>query len=280
LVGAEVNTRLPESIGEASQNFLAPVGGVNAAVKPSSASKTINILNPASTCGPATDKKSHEKATAGHEPDKTTEETAAPELATSSLMNTSRDGTGMCTLGLPPHQCNRNLHLDALDARTPHHNGLNFCCEGVEKLLDTASTPNSLHMTVSPPVHDSELYTMNHLQRGKAVIFNQENFVTHLANLSTRQGSSKDRDDLAETLRLLDFEVQCFNDLTGSQILNEIEALAAEDHSNRDCVLVAILTHGDATRLAARDVRMLLITFSGRLFAQDFISASLTTRDN
>jgi hypothetical protein len=46
LVEAEVvDTHLPEgTIGEASQNLLPPVGGVNAAVKPSSASKTINIL--------------------------------------------------------------------------------------------------------------------------------------------------------------------------------------------------------------------------------------------
>jgi hypothetical protein len=45
LVGAEeVDTHLPEgTIGKASQNLIAPVGGVNAAVKPSSASKTINI---------------------------------------------------------------------------------------------------------------------------------------------------------------------------------------------------------------------------------------------
>jgi hypothetical protein len=60
----------------------------------------------------------------------TKEMTTAAELATSSLMNISEDGTGMCTLGLPPHQCNRNLHLDPLDART-HHNGKCFCCDGV-----------------------------------------------------------------------------------------------------------------------------------------------------
>jgi hypothetical protein len=45
LVEAEVvDTHLPEgTIGTSTQNLLAPIGGVNAAVKPSSASKTINI---------------------------------------------------------------------------------------------------------------------------------------------------------------------------------------------------------------------------------------------
>jgi len=149
LVEAEVvDTHLPEgTIGTATHNPLAPIRGVNAAVKPSFASKTIKISvcsvtsirwqftsylfflwqNFTSTCCPASDKETHEKTIAG----KIEEETAAAKLATSSLMNTSEDGTGLCTLGLPPHQCNRNLHLDPLDARTLHHNGKCFCCDGV-----------------------------------------------------------------------------------------------------------------------------------------------------
>jgi caspase 7 len=136
----------------------------------------------------------------------------------------------------------------------------------------TASTPKaSVNVTDAPPSHDSGLYRMDHLFRGKAVIFNQENFWTRFG-ISTRFGSAKDRDDLAVVLQQLKFEVKCYNDLTKSQIKNKLAKreysnlmlsvcfnffnfflVAAEDHSNSDCVLVAIMTHGVEDFISAYD---------------------------
>ena len=62
---------------------------------------------------------------------------------------------------------------------------------------------------------------MNHPKRGRALIFNHENFNSNL-ELKARSGTAKDRDNLYIRLRELDFEVSYFNDLTYSELNNEI----------------------------------------------------------
>jgi len=103
-----------------------------------------------------------------------------------------------------------------------------------------------------PTDRDSETYNMNHLKRGRALIFNHENFNSNL-ELKSRSGSAKDRDNLYMRLRDLDFEVSFFNDLTFSELTMEIVKLANEDHSDRDCIIIALMSHGDDGILYARD---------------------------
>lgn len=103
-----------------------------------------------------------------------------------------------------------------------------------------------------PIDRDSETYNMNHLKRGKAYIFNHEHFIPNL-RLKTRTGSAKDRDNLYLRLRNLDFEVSLFNDLTYSELTTEIIKLADDDHSERDCVVIALMSHGDDGILYAKD---------------------------
>ena len=126
-----------------------------------------------------------------------------------------------------------------------------------------------------PIDRDSENYNMNHLKRGKALIFNHENFNPNL-ELKSRSGSARDRDNLYMRLRDLDFEVSFFNDLTYSELTREIMKckakyhfhfsgfilnytiwkklpVANEDHSNRDCIIIALMSHGDDGILYAKD---------------------------
>merc|ERR1711928_130357 len=94
-----------------------------------------------------------------------------------------------------------------------------------------------------PVDRDSKYYNMNHPKRGRALIFNHENFEPNL-ELKARSGTAKDRDNLKERLEELDFEVSCHNDLTYSELIIEIVKLAREDHSDRDCLLIAPMSHG------------------------------------
>merc|ERR1712071_549788 len=103
-----------------------------------------------------------------------------------------------------------------------------------------------------PIDRDSEIYNMNHLKRGKALIFNHENFNPNL-ELKARLGSAKDRDNLYMRLRDLDFEVSFFNDLTYSELNMEIIRLASDDHSNGDCLVIALMSHGEDGILYAKD---------------------------
>lgn len=72
-----------------------------------------------------------------------------------------------------------------------------------------------------PVDRDSETYNMSHSKRGKACIFNHENFNPNL-DLKPRAGTSKDRDNLYMRLRELDFDVTYYNDLTFHELNNEI----------------------------------------------------------
>ncbi|CAG7824986.1 unnamed protein product [Allacma fusca] len=107
--------------------------------------------------------------------------------------------------------------------------------------------------TVTMPVHmDSEVYNMNHQSRGRAVIFNHENFNPNL-DLGRRNGTEKDRQNLKQSLKALGFEVSAHDDLTYQQVVKEIEALTKEDHSTRDCLIIAVLSHGDTNMMYAKD---------------------------
>lgn len=66
------------------------------------------------------------------------------------------------------------------------------------------------------PPPDAEAYP-RFKKKGSAIIFNHKSF--SIDNCSTRQGTEKDRDDLARTLKDLRFDVEIYNDLTFREII-------------------------------------------------------------
>ena len=71
--------------------------------------------------------------------------------------------------------------------------------------------------------------------------------------LKARNGTDADRDNLRVCLRQLDFEVEVFNDLPVKDIDRVLENAALEDHSDADCIFVAVLSHGELGTLYACD---------------------------
>ncbi|XP_035437070.2 caspase-1-like [Spodoptera frugiperda] len=96
----------------------------------------------------------------------------------------------------------------------------------------------------------NEFYNTNHKYRGKAIIFSQEWFEI---DLSERTGTRIDCDKLNECLTTLGFDVDIFHDLKYRDIMKQIEQTAVMDHSENDCLLVIVLSHGDSGLLYARD---------------------------
>ena len=84
-----------------------------------------------------------------------------------------------------------------------------------------------------------------------ALVFNHKNFAPHLG-LKTRNGTDQDRENLSNTLRRLDFEVRVYEDRAWKDIDAILQNLALEDHSDADCILVAVLSHGELGILYAR----------------------------
>ena len=111
---------------------------------------------------------------------------------------------------------------------------------------------NGLNGIPMPTTKDADTYNMNHRKRGRAFVFNHMNFDPRL-NLNTRNGTNADRDNLRINLRQLDFDVEVHDDLPFREIERILESASMEDHGQEDCILVAVLSHGELGILYASD---------------------------
>jgi len=117
----------------------------------------------------------------------------------------------------------------------------------------SAIAPSSFGPVIRMPVErDSEVYNMNHPRRGTAIIFNHMYFDQRLG-LKQRNGTNVDRDSLRSVLKGLDFEVRVYNDLHFKQLERVLEEVASHDHTDADCIFVAVLSHGEMGILYAQD---------------------------
>ncbi|KAL3276143.1 hypothetical protein HHI36_020862 [Cryptolaemus montrouzieri] len=110
------------------------------------------------------------------------------------------------------------------------------------------AVPSGVHEGPSPY---ATCYNMNHAKRGLAVIFNHKHF--SIAQCPTRRGTNKDRDDLKKLFGKFNFEVQCYNDLTKDEVRKVLIQVAVNDHTNEDCLVIVILSHGDNRKIFAKD---------------------------
>ncbi|KAM9477499.1 caspase-6-like [Clarias gariepinus] len=94
-------------------------------------------------------------------------------------------------------------------------------------------------------------YKMNHRSRGLALIFNHEHFQSPFQK--ERRGTNRDRDNLSERFKALNFEVISHNDYRKEQVLKELRKAAAADHADADCFVCVFLTHGETGEIYASD---------------------------
>ncbi|XP_055383910.1 caspase-like [Condylostylus longicornis] len=96
-------------------------------------------------------------------------------------------------------------------------------------------------------------YNMKHDNRGLAIIFNHENF--DIPSLKSRAGTNVDCENLFRALKQLAFEVHVYKDKKLKEIQYIIEQISRKDHTDNDCILIAILSHGEFGYIYARDVQ-------------------------
>lgn len=90
---------------------------------------------------------------------------------------------------------------------------------------------------------------MSHKNRGFAVIFNQENF----EEWKSRPGTDIDCERLCQILLNLQFNVIDYKDLKRNKIHAVIKEISSKDHTQNDCILIAILSHGERDAVYAAD---------------------------
>lgn len=116
----------------------------------------------------------------------------------------------------------------------------------------SGSSTGAVHGIPMPTEKDASHYNMGHRRRGKAYIFNHMNF-DPVQQLKARNGTDADRDNLRVCLRQLDFDVEVHNDLPVKEIDRVLESASMEDHSDADCIVVAVMSHGEMGILYGRD---------------------------
>ncbi|XP_037948387.1 caspase-like [Teleopsis dalmanni] len=110
-------------------------------------------------------------------------------------------------------------------------------------------------------------YNMNHRNRGQALIFNHEHF--DIPNLKSRAGTNVDCDNLREALEYLDFDVLVYKDCKLNNIFHYIDKAASMDHTDNDCILIAIMSHGEMGYIYAKDAQYKLDSISHYFTAQN-----------
>lgn len=94
-------------------------------------------------------------------------------------------------------------------------------------------------------------YNMSHKRRGRALIFNNKYFEQQ--QLPTREGTDVDSKSLGKILQQLGFNVKEYTDLTSRAIIRKLNKVGSRDHSECDCILIAILSHGKMGSIQAKD---------------------------
>ncbi|NWV68250.1 CASP6 protein, partial [Malurus elegans] len=104
-------------------------------------------------------------------------------------------------------------------------------------------------------------YKMSHPRRGVALIFNHELFNWRLT-LPHRNGTMADRDNLKRSLTDLGFEVRPFDNLKADEVLQKIHEASMDDHSNADCFVCVLLSHGEDDHIYAYDDKIKIQTIT------------------
>ncbi|XP_077999705.1 caspase-7-like [Glandiceps talaboti] len=95
-------------------------------------------------------------------------------------------------------------------------------------------------------------YDMSHPKRGYAIIINNKEFEPG-TRMGTRNGTDVDAQRLADSFTKLGFEIKMYKDMTIRKMKAIMQIQACDDHTDKDCIAVAILSHGDEDEVAATD---------------------------
>ncbi|XP_012866144.1 PREDICTED: caspase-8 isoform X2 [Dipodomys ordii] len=120
----------------------------------------------------------------------------------------------------------------------------------------TGNMPTNLPQTPGFPGEDNQsetldkVYQMKNKPRGYCLIFNNYDFsearkLPSLQKMKDRNGTKLDEDTLCQTFKELHFETVLFQNYTAGDISEVLQSYQNTDHSEKDCFICCILSHGD-----------------------------------
>lgn len=125
----------------------------------------------------------------------------------------------------------------------------------MQEPADCCQTPIAL-----PTEIDALDYNMCHKYRGFCLVLNHETFENkgRTRYLTKRNGSDVDADSLLKVFAKLGFTVCIRKDCTIAQVREVLNTVASIDHSELDCFVCIVLTHGEHGHLYSKDDRYVI----------------------
>lgn len=113
----------------------------------------------------------------------------------------------------------------------------------------------------------ADMYNMKHKNRGIAVIFNNKVFHRRL-QMGDRQGTDVDCENMYNLLSTMGFDdIRTFHDSTVKEMRQEMQQVSKEDHTQNDCLVCVILSHGEEGYVFGQDDKVpideLVLPFKG-----------------
>ncbi|XP_053328225.1 caspase-8-like isoform X2 [Spea bombifrons] len=96
---------------------------------------------------------------------------------------------------------------------------------------------------------EDDLYAMNSTHRGYCLIISNLDFM----HSSSRQGTEKDEEELRNVFKWLGLDVETHNEQSAENIHTCMKDFASRDHSERDCFVCCIMTHGESGMILGND---------------------------
>ncbi|KAM7380505.1 hypothetical protein PAMP_003795 [Pampus punctatissimus] len=96
-------------------------------------------------------------------------------------------------------------------------------------------------------------YPMPSKKRGICLIVNNYNFTESKKGLKKREGTMIDERNLHAVFEWLGFEIQIHKDCKREEMLSVIRELASKNHSQMDCLVCCVLSHGLEQRVYGVD---------------------------
>jgi hypothetical protein len=97
------------------------------------------------------------------------------------------------------------------------------------------------------------LYNMNHARRGIALVINIRKYEPNPYKLDERTWSEPDVKNLTQSLQYLEFDLKLHENLKANEIRDEIKKIAEMDHTDSDCFLCVVMSHGEDDKIIATD---------------------------
>ncbi|XP_038869906.1 caspase-8-like [Salvelinus namaycush] len=111
-------------------------------------------------------------------------------------------------------------------------------------MLKTRINQFKTRQASQPSTEEVGEYAMTGRKRGYCLIINNYNFKNSPKLLNNREGTQVDESSLVSVFEWLGFETQIEPDCSREQLLSLVAELRSRDHSQMDCLVCCVLSHG------------------------------------